>query len=122
MALKMNGSSKMGQATWKEMPYTPQVLMGHLEQQFVEHMVWEKWGVYDPKTHDDNDPATWTWHIDHIIPLSDLPHTSMQDENFKKAWALENLRPLWSKQNVLDGARRTRHKSPKRPKKTKNGK
>lgn len=33
----------------------------------------------------------------------------MEDENLKKAWALENLRPLSAKQNQIDGSRRTRH-------------
>lgn len=31
----------------------------------------------------------------------------MEDENFKKCWALSNLRPLSAKQNVLDGNRPT---------------
>jgi hypothetical protein len=73
-------------------------------------MTWENWTIYDPKTWDDNNPTTWTWNIDHIIPRSDLPYTSMEDENFKKCWSLENLRPLSAKQNVLDGVNRIRHK------------
>ena len=50
------------------------------------------------------------WHIDHIIPQSLLPYSSMEDDNFKKCWALSNLRPLSAKQNLLDGANRIRHK------------
>jgi len=34
----------------------------------------------------------------------------MQDENFKKCWALQNLRPLDAKSNMLDGSTRIRHK------------
>ena len=60
-------------------------------------MSWKNYGVY--------------WHIDHIIPQSDLPYTSMEDDNFKLCWALDNLRPLEAKQNLLDGAKRTRHKN-----------
>jgi hypothetical protein len=30
----------------------------------------------------------------------------MVDEEFKKCWALSNLRPLSAKQNILDGNRR----------------
>lgn len=26
----------------------------------------------------------WEWQIDHIIPQSKLPYTSMKDKNFKK--------------------------------------
>jgi hypothetical protein len=29
----------------------------------------------------------------------------MEDENFKKCWSLENLRPYSAKQNIIDGAR-----------------
>jgi hypothetical protein len=47
--------------------------------------------------------------IDHIVPQSDLPYSSMNDENFQKCWALENLRPLSAKQNYLDGMTRIRH-------------
>lgn len=73
-------------------------------------MTWNNWGMYRSKTWDDNDPVTWTWQIDHIIPCSDLPYLSMEDENFKKCWALENLRPYSAKQNLFDGIRRVRHK------------
>jgi hypothetical protein len=70
-------------------------------------------GVYNPKTWDDNDPSTWTWQIDHIIPQSDLPYTEMShdpESNFQKCWALDNIRPLSAKINILDGVTRARHK------------
>jgi hypothetical protein len=73
-------------------------------------MNWNNQGMYNSDTWNDNDPATWTWQLDHIIPQSDLPYTSMEDENFKKCWTLENLRPLSAKQNLLDGVSRERHK------------
>jgi hypothetical protein len=76
-------------------------------------MTWENRGKYNKKTWNDNDPSTWTWQLDHIIPQSDLPYAEMShnaDSNFQKCWALSNLRPLSSKQNVIDGVRRTRHK------------
>lgn len=41
-----------------------------------------------------------TWQIDHIIPQSKLPYFTLEDENFKKCWALENLRPLESFENL----------------------
>lgn len=34
----------------------------------------------------------------------------MDCEEFKKCWALENLRPLSAKQNNYDGVSKTRHK------------
>jgi hypothetical protein len=33
----------------------------------------------------------------------------MEDDNFKKCWALSNLRPLDAKQNLMDGVNRIRH-------------
>jgi hypothetical protein len=46
------------------------------------------------------------WHIDHIIPLSSFRFTSMDDPEFRAAWALSNLRPMWATENILKGARR----------------
>jgi len=72
-------------------------------------MNWDNWKKYNSKTWDDNNPATWTWNIDHIIPQSELKYESLDDENFKKCWALENLRSYSAKQNILDGCRKIRH-------------
>jgi len=90
----------------KYLLYTIGELKNHLETQFESWMTWNNQGKYDPKTWDDNDQTTWTWNIDHIIPQSKLFYTSLEDDNFKKAWALNNLRPLSAKQNILDGNRR----------------
>ena len=65
--------------------------------------------VYNKNMWNNNDPQTWTWQIDHIIPHSTFKYTSMEDDNFKKCWALENLRPYSSKQNFFDGVQKTRH-------------
>lgn len=72
-------------------------------------MNWNNQGTYNVQTWDSNDSTTWTWQLDHIIPQSDLPYISMEDNNFKKCWSLNNLRPLSAKQNLLDGATRIRH-------------
>ena len=89
--------------------YTLPELNKHINMQFEYWMNWNNHGIYDPKTWDDNDPSTWTWQLDHIIPQSDLPYDSVDHPNFKKIWLLENLRPLSAKQNIVDGARRVRH-------------
>lgn len=94
----------------KKISYSIDQLKTHLEKQFEPWMNWNNHGVYRRNTWDDNNPTTWTWQIDHIIPQSDLPYVSMGDDNFKKCWSLENLRPLNSKQNLLDGVSRKRHK------------
>jgi hypothetical protein len=59
-------------------------------------MTWENRGIYKANEWDDNNKSTWKWQLDHIIPQSDLPYTSMDDENFKKCWSLDNLRALSS--------------------------
>ena len=109
-ALKTIGSSKKGQSILHYLPYTIQQLKQHLETQFEPWMNWDNQGRYKPDSWNESDQTTWAWNIDHIVPQSLLPYASMQDENFKKCWALENLRPLSAKQNVLDGVNKIRHK------------
>lgn len=93
----------------KFLPSSIEEMRHHIQNQFEPWMNWSNWGGYDLKTWNDNDQSTWTWQIDHIIPQSDLPYTSMEDQNFRKCWSLENLRPLNAKQNLLEGVHRTRH-------------
>lgn len=104
-AIKRKGASKSG-SILKFIPYSMEELRIHLELKFEPWMNWNNQNKYNKNTWDDNDSSTWTWTIDHIIPQSDLPYISMEDENFKKCWALENLRPLSAKQNILDSNRK----------------
>jgi len=71
--------------------YTVEELKDHLERQFLRGMGW------------GNMPK---WHIDHIIPLSSFSFQSESDPEFKAAWALTNLRPVWAEVNVRKQARR----------------
>lgn len=107
--LKANNSSKNGASCLDYLPFTINELRQHLEVQFEPWMTWNNYGRYNAKNWNDNDLSTWRWNIDHIIPQSKLLYTSMEDDNFKRCWALENLRPLSAKQNFLDGVKRTRH-------------
>lgn len=77
-------------STWKALPYTPQELKDHLEKLFQPGMSWDNYGE---------------WHIDHIIPQSYFTFTSMYDPKFLQCWALENLQPLWAKDNLRKGAK-----------------
>jgi hypothetical protein len=108
--LKKQTSSKCNESILKYLNYSMSDLKEHIQNQFESWMNWDNTGVYSKKIWNDDDEATWTWQIDHIIPQSLLPYSSMEDENFKKCWALENLRPLSAKQNFLDGIFRVRHK------------
>lgn len=106
--LQRNGGRK-NMSFMKKVPYTMDDLRAHLEKQFEPWMNWNNYGLYRTDSWNDNNPATWTWQLDHIIPRSDLPYSSMDDENFQKCWALENLRPLSAKVNVVEGTARVRH-------------
>jgi hypothetical protein len=50
-------------------------------------MTWDNYGVFG-------------WHIDHVRPKASFNFTSPDDEEFKQCWALENLQPLWWKDNI----------------------
>jgi hypothetical protein len=108
-ALKTAGGSKKGQSIEKYLPFSIEELRVWIENQFEPWMNWNNQGIYNTQSWDDNDLKTWTWQLDHIIPQTDLPYTSMEDDNFKKCWALTNLRPLSAKQNLLDGVTSIRH-------------
>jgi hypothetical protein len=105
-ALKDANSSKNNESCWKYLPYTRNELKSHIEKLFEPWMSWENWSKYDAKTWDDNNSKTWTWSLDHIIRQATLPYKSMEEENFKKCWALSNLRPLSAKQNLLENYRK----------------
>lgn len=107
--LKSQGTSKSGESIQKYLLWTKSDLKIYVEAQFEPWMNWDNHGVYDPSTWDDSDPLTWTWQLDHIVPHSSFPYSSMKDDNFKKCWALSNLRPLSAKQNIIDGVSRSRH-------------
>lgn len=109
ISLMTSNGSKYGKSMTQYLPYKIIELKEHLEKQFESWMNWTNYGKYILKTWDDNDSLTWTWNIDHIIPQSKLPYASMEEENFKKCWALTNLRPYSSKQNIIDGASKSRH-------------
>jgi hypothetical protein len=66
--------------------YTIDQLMKHIEKQFLPGMSWDNYGKH-------------TWHIDHKIPVSVFNFEIAEDIDFKKCWSLENLRPLWAKEN-----------------------
>lgn len=103
-ALRARNGSKAGQSVMRYLPYSIDELKHHIEQQFELWMNWDNRASFISEKYDPADESTWTWHIDHIIPQSKLPYSSMGDENFQKCWALENLRPLKSIDNLKKGS------------------
>ena len=83
--------SKCGRKTFDILGYNCQELMVHLERQFARGMNWQNYGE---------------WHIDHIRPLSSFIYETPDDPDFRKAWGLTNLRPLWAIDNLSKGAKR----------------
>lgn len=65
--------------------YSVQVLMRHLERQFTKGMTWA--AFMDGRIH-----------IDHIVALSDFDLSD--PDQWRAAWALPNLRPLWAPENI----------------------
>ncbi len=66
--------------------FTLEELKLHLEKQFKGSITWKNYGTY--------------WHIDHRIPISMFNFNSYEDEEFKKCWALENLKPMIGVDNL----------------------
>jgi hypothetical protein len=97
---------KNNQPFAKYLSYTIEELKIHLEKQFEPWMTWNNQGVYRLDIWDDNDPNTWTWQLDHIIPHSTFHYETMDCQEFRDCWALSNLRPYSAKQNVIDGSHR----------------
>lgn len=80
---QFKGKVKCGNI-WELLGYGFKELTEHLEGRFVEGMTWANYGQ---------------WEIDHIIPRSFFRPKSPDDVEFRMCWRLENLRPLWRKQN-----------------------
>ena len=65
-------------------------------------------------------PEGYTWqdfmqgklHIDHIIPIDVFNYTKPEHPDFKRCWALNNLRLLPAKENLIKGNKLTRSFQP----------
>lgn len=64
--------------------------MLHLESLFTNGMSWQNYGE---------------WHVDHKIPISSFDFESIECEEFKKCWSLNNLQPLWGIDNLSKGSK-----------------
>jgi hypothetical protein len=82
--LKENNVHKNGHY-FEMLNYSQNDLISHLQKQFKDGMCWENYGE---------------WHVDHIRPISSFNIGEIGDEEFKKCWSLNNLQPLWGKENL----------------------
>jgi hypothetical protein len=72
--------------------YTREILVAHLERQFISGMSWGNFGK--------------KWHIDHILPVSSFTFASAHDPEVRACWSLGNLRPLRKLDNLSKHAKR----------------
>jgi len=54
-----------------------------------------------PKGHTWKDFKNGKLHIDHIIPISAFNYTKPEHTDFKRCWALKNLRLLPANENLV---------------------
>ena len=80
--------------------YTVDDLKKHIEKLFVDGMSWEN--------RED-------WHIDHVIPKSVFNFENPEHIDFKRCWALDNLQPMWAKENYSKGAKLNKPFQPSLP-------
>lgn len=90
--LKRRILSKSKKSTFSFLPYTIDQLIQHLEKQFKPWMNWQNYGNGYNK-----------WNIDHKKPDSLFNYKSIKDEEFQKCWALSNLKPMDSIENIKKG-------------------
>ena len=87
------GEKKAGRRWESLVGYTLDDLVAHLSRQMLKGMTWENYGD--------------VWHIDHIVAQADFELDAADDATTRACWALSNLRPLWSLENLSKGRRRT---------------
>lgn len=81
---------KRGRRSYDLLGYRRRELMAHLEALFSPGMSWENYGE---------------WHIDHVVPLAAFNFTTCDCFDFKRAWRLSNLQPLWAHENMKKSAK-----------------
>jgi hypothetical protein len=98
--------SLKGENCLKHLPFSSSDLINHLSSHFEPWMNWNNYGRYQKNYWNDDDPKTWKWNVDHIIPHSTFKYQSIKSKRFKDCWSLNNLRPYSAKLNTLEGNRR----------------
>ncbi|MBX5010859.1 hypothetical protein HJB67_12930 [Rhizobium lentis] len=89
MSLK---GKKAGRRTFALLGYSSEDLMRQLESLFQPGMSWENYGKGG-------------WEVDHKRPLASFTYDDADSDQFKAAWSLDNLQPLWMSDNRRKGAK-----------------
>lgn len=77
-------------SVFPQLGYSLAELKVHLESLFRPGMSWENYGA---------------WHIDHVRPCCMFDFSI--PEQFAEGWALDNLQPLWKRENLSKGNKET---------------
>jgi hypothetical protein len=87
----------------RDLPFTKQEFIYYFDKLFDDWMTWDNYYGYigADRGWQDNNQKSWTWKIVHKISLKQLQHSSVQDENFKKYWSLDNLIPRSNKPAII---------------------
>ncbi|MBA7577365.1 hypothetical protein ES695_16320 [Candidatus Atribacteria bacterium 1244-E10-H5-B2] len=90
--LKRRGSYKQGRKWEKLVDYDSKELKKRLTKTMPEGYTWQ-------------DFLSGELHIDHIIPVLVFNFSKTEHADFKRCWALSNLRLLPAKENLIKGAK-----------------
>jgi len=82
--------NKAGRSWETLVGYNIDTLKQNLESKFLPGMSWDNIGQ---------------WHIDHKVPKTFFEYNSEQDQEFQYCWSLDNLQPLWAKDNLIKKAK-----------------
>lgn len=88
--LSATSSPKAGRPWESLVGYTAEDLRTHLESLFLPGMTWENRKL---------------WHVDHVVPLFLWDYDGPEHPEFRAAWSLANLRPVWAKENLVKNKR-----------------
>lgn len=72
--------------------YNKDDLVKHIESKFTKRMKWSNHGRPE-------NPNEFRWQLDHIKPRASFSYASIEDDDFKECWSLENLMPIEAKMN-----------------------
>jgi hypothetical protein len=94
-------SGSKGGRHWENLlGFTVDELKRHIEKNFCQGMSWDNFGE---------------WHIDHKIPISAFNFETPEHVDFLRCWSLDNLQPMWAKDNIAKSNKLTEHFQPNLP-------
>ena len=99
--LKYNLNKRIGSRIWVSLKGNKvgrrwELVVGYTLKDLIEHLKKTM-----PKGYCWNDYFEGKLHIDHIVPIDAFNFTKSEHSDFKKCWALSNLRLLPARENII---------------------